>query len=282
MERGNPHDPLLLQVLATGEELLQAPEYSQDPLQEIKANPLPGVIHKYANRLLLILTGVCAINCRFCFRRHFAYAENNPGQEGWQQAIKYIQKHPNIQEVILSGGDPLLASDAVLERLLCALESLDQIQTVRFHSRIPIVLPERIQPALCAILANKRFRTVMVFHCNHPNELDSDVLQACKHLQEAGCLLLNQSVLLKGINDNADVLTLLSQQLFKYGVLPYYLHLLDPIQGAQHFDISHAQVWHIYHELQSKLPGYLVPKLVREEAGKHYKTIIGNVGTTKS
>lgn len=276
MQPGNPEDPLLLQVLATHQELLESPEYSLDPLQEVNANPIPGVIHKYSNRLLLTLTGICAINCRFCFRRHFPYSDNNPGQQGWQQAIAYIQQNSNIQEVILSGGDPLLATDPLLERLLNALETIEHVQTIRFHTRVPIVLPERIQTSLCRILANKRFRMVMVFHCNHPNELDSAVHQACKRLQKAGCLLLNQSVLLKGINADSAILSLLSQQLFKYGILPYYLHLLDPIQGAQHFDLSLEQAFHIYHDLQSQLPGYLVPKLVREEAGKRYKTIIGN------
>lgn len=276
MEPGNPNDPLLLQVLATQQELLEVPEYSLDPLQEAKANPIPGVIHKYANRLLLTVTGICAINCRFCFRRHFAYSDNNPGQQGWQQAIAYIQQNPKIQEVILSGGDPLLATDQILERLLTALEAVEHVQTIRFHTRVPIVLPERIQTSLCKILASKRFRIVIVFHCNHPRELDSAVYKACKGLQKAGCLLLNQSVLLKGINDHSAILSELSQQLFKYGILPYYLHLLDPIQGAQHFDLSLELALSIYHDLQSQLPGYLVPKLVREEAGKLYKTIVGS------
>lgn len=282
MERGNPKDPLLLQVLATSQELLEAPEYSQDPLQEANANPIPGVIHKYSNRLLLTVTGVCAINCRFCFRRHFPYSDNNPGQQGWQQAIAYIQQHPDIQEVILSGGDPLLASDAVLERLLTGLAAIDHVQTIRFHTRVPIVLPERIQPSLCKILAIPRFKMVMVLHSNHPRELDAAVHRACKRLQKAGCLLLNQSVLLKEINDDSAILTLLSQQLFEFGILPYYLHLLDPIQGAQHFDLSLEHALKIYHDLQSQLPGYLVPKLVREEAGRLYKTIVGNAITIPS
>ena len=275
MEPGNPTDPLLLQVLATQQELELAPNYSVDPLQESNANPIPGLIHKYANRLLLTVTGVCAINCRFCFRRHFPYADNNPGQQGWQQAMTYIHQHPSIQEVILSGWDPLLASDQVLERLLVSLEAIPHVKTLRIHSRVPIVLPERIHANFIKMLTATRFRIVVVIHCNHPQELDESVHKACKRMQKAGCLLLNQSVLLKGINDHSAILTQLSQSLFEYGVLPYYLHLLDPIQGAQHFDLDLEQALRIYQEVQGQLPGYLVPKLVREQAGIPYKTIVG-------
>lgn len=225
MEPGNPTDPLLLQVLATQQELQLAANYSVDPLQESNANPIPGLIHKYANRLLLTVTGVCAINCRFCFRRHFPYADNNPGQQGWQQAMTYIAQHPNIQEVILSGGDPLLASDQVLERLLVALDAIPHVTTIRIHSRIPIVLPERIHAKFLKMLTAKRFRIVVVIHCNHPHELDDAVHKACKRMQKAGCLLLNQSVLLKGVNDHSAILTQLSQKLFEFGVLPYYLQI---------------------------------------------------------
>lgn len=276
MAPGNPTDPLLLQVLATQQELQLAPNYSVDPLEETNANPIPGLIHKYANRLLLTVTGVCAINCRFCFRRHFPYAENNPGQQGWQQAIAYIQQHPSIQEVILSGGDPLLASDQVLERLLVSLEAIPHVQTIRIHSRVPVVLPERIHANFIKMLTSTRFRIVVVIHCNHPQELDEAIHKACKRMQKAGCLLLNQSVLLKGVNDHSAILTELSQTLFEYGVLPYYLHLLDPIQGAQHFDLDLEHALRIYQEVQGQLPGYLVPKLVRESPGIPYKTIVGS------
>lgn len=276
MVRGNPNDPLLLQVLASQQELQSSTDYQLDPLQEAATNPIPGLIHKYANRLLLTVTGVCAINCRFCFRRHFPYSANNPGQQGWQQAMTYIQGHPDIQEVILSGGDPLLASDTVLDRLLASLEAIEHVQTIRIHTRVPIVLPERIEPKFVKLLTTRRFRIVVVLHCNHPQELDDAVRKACKRMQKAGCTLLNQSVLLKGINDRSDILTTLSQTLFDYGILPYYLHLLDPVQGAQHFDLSSQEALQIYEELQSCLPGYLVPKLVREQAGVAYKMIMGN------
>jgi L-lysine 2,3-aminomutase len=276
MVRGNPNDPLLLQVLASHQELQSSTDYQLDPLQEAATNPIPGLIHKYANRLLLTVTGVCAINCRFCFRRHFPYSANNPGQQGWQQAMTYIQDHPDIQEVILSGGDPLLASDAVLDRLLASLEAIEHVQTIRIHTRVPIVLPERIEPKFIKLLTARRFRIVVVLHCNHPQELDDAVRKACKRMQKAGCTLLNQSVLLKSINDRSTILTTLSQTLFDYGILPYYLHLLDPVQGAQHFDLSLQEALQIYEELQSCLPGYLVPKLVREQAGVAYKMIMGN------
>ncbi len=276
MQRGNPSDPLLLQVLAAPQELQLNANYHTDPLQEASSNPIPGLIHKYANRVLLTVTGVCAINCRFCFRRHFPYSDNNPGQQGWQQAMTYIQQHPKIQEVILSGGDPLLASDQVLERLFASLEAIEHVKTIRIHTRVPIVLPERIHPNFVKLLTARRFRVVVVLHCNHPQELDEAVRRACKRMQKRGCLLLNQTVLLKGINDQSAILSALSQSLFDYGVLPYYLHLLDPVQGAQHFDLSLQQALSIYQELQSQLPGYLVPKLVREQAGMAYKMIMGN------
>lgn len=275
MTPGDPQDPLLLQVLASAQELALSAEFHPDPLQEKKANPIPGLIHKYANRVLLTVTGVCAINCRFCFRRHFPYGENNPGQHGWENAVTYIQERTDIHEVILSGGDPLLASDQVLDRLLSALEAVSHVQTIRFHTRIPIVLPERIQTNLLTLTQAKRFRMIAVLHCNHPQELDPTVHLACQRMREAGWLLLNQSVLLKGINDRAAILAELSQRLFDYDILPYYLHLLDPVQGAQHFDLSLEKALDIYRELQSQLPGYLVPKLVREYAGVPYKTIMG-------
>jgi EF-P beta-lysylation protein EpmB len=274
MEAGNPHDPLLLQVLATKQELYSSENYVTDPLQENSANPLPGVIHKYINRLLLTLTGVCAINCRFCFRRHFPYADNNPGQQGWQEALAYIAQDSKIQEVILSGGDPLLASDQVLERFIVALSAIEHVQTIRFHTRVPIVLPERVHAAFGQLFKRSRLKIVIVLHCNHPNELDNSVLKACQRLQKVGCLLLNQSVLLQQINADSTTLVRLSQRLFQFGILPYYLHLLDQVQGTQHFDLDLEQSLAIYHQLQSQLPGYLVPKLVREQAGVPYKMII--------
>ncbi|MCR9191752.1 MAG: EF-P beta-lysylation protein EpmB [Gammaproteobacteria bacterium] len=276
MEQGNPKDPLLLQVLATAKELNSPPEFSLDPLKEVTANPIPGLIHKYAGRVLLTLTGVCAINCRFCFRRHFPYAENNPGQNGWQQAIEYIATNDSIHEVILSGGDPLLASDTTLERLITQLTPITHVKTIRLHSRIPVVLPERIQSHLLDIIDTQRFHVVTVLHCNHPRELDDAVRDACVKMKTTGWTLLNQSVLLRHVNHQPETLVALSHKLFQFGVLPYYLHLLDPVQGAHHFDIPLAQALSIYTALQRDVPGYLLPRLVRETAGIPYKTIVSN------
>ncbi|PJD93218.1 MAG: EF-P beta-lysylation protein EpmB [Legionella sp.] len=276
MERNNPNDPLLLQVLASAEELTIQAGFELDPLQERNANPIPGLIHKYAGRVLLTLTGVCAINCRFCFRRHFPYEDNNPGQKGWQKAVDYIAADPSIHEVILSGGDPLLASDKSLALLLDHLASLPHVQTIRFHTRVPIVLPERIQANLLSIVDAQRFHIVMVLHCNHPKELDIDVQNACLSMKKSGWVLLNQSVLLKDVNHQPNVLIDLSKRLFDFGVLPYYLHLLDPVQGAHHFDIPLEQALDIHRAIQSQLPGYLVPRLVREQPEMPYKSIIAS------
>ena len=274
--KGDRHDPLLLQVLASTEELTTHPEYVPDPLQEIHANPIPGLIHKYAGRVLLTVTGACAINCRFCFRRHFPYADNNPGTIGWQAAFHYIAADPSITEVILSGGDPLLASDATLSRLMQQLSLIPHLQTIRIHTRIPIVLPERITPELLSIMNVERFHIVLVLHCNHPQELDADIGHACSRMKQSGWTLLNQSVLLAGVNDNPDILATLSHRLFTIGVLPYYLHLLDKVDGASHFDLPLTRSLAIFAALQHQLPGYLVPRLARETPNAASKTLISN------
>ncbi|HRD69394.1 MAG TPA: EF-P beta-lysylation protein EpmB [Legionella sp.] len=274
MQKGNSSDPLLLQVLAQEIETVTNNEYAQDPLVELKVNPLKGLIHKYHGRVLLTLTGICAVNCRYCFRRHFPYQANNPGRQGWKEICNYIAADSTITEVILSGGDPLLAADRVLAELIGHLEQIPHVHTLRIHTRVPIVLPERIDEGLVKVLSSAQLKKVIVLHCNHAQELDSSVLRACQDLQMAGCHLLNQSVLLKGINDNAQILAQLSQALFAYGVIPYYLHVLDKVQGAAHFDISTQDALDIYHRLQELLPGYLLPKLAREEPGKRSKTLI--------
>ena len=274
MQKGNPDDPLLLQVLAVKDELLTDEGYSLDPLIELNANPVKGLIHKYYGRVLLTLTGVCAVNCRYCFRRHFPYQDNNPGRRGWRELIDYIAQDSTITEVILSGGDPLLASDLVLAELIQHLESIPHVHTLRVHTRIPIVFPERVDKNLIKILAETRFKTVIVLHCNHAQELDDSVRKACYDLKQAECHLLNQSVLLSGINDNPDILASLSQKLFSFGVLPYYLHVLDKVKGAAHFDMPIAKAQEIYQQLQCLLPGYLVPRLACEEPGRQSKTLL--------
>jgi L-lysine 2,3-aminomutase len=273
MQRGNRLDPLLLQVLAVDEELNVHHEFGNDPLAEAAAIPLSGLIHKYHGRVLLTLTGACAVNCRYCFRRHFPYQDNNPGREGWQQAVAYIAKDKNIHEVILSGGEPLLAKDNVLGALFAQLNEIPHLRTIRFHTRMPIVLPERIDEPFLRLLSPLRLQKVVVLHCNHPQELDAQVLEVCSALKRHGCHLLNQSVLLAGVNNNAKTLAELSERLLEFGVLPYYLHLLDRVQGAAHFDVPLDEAKKIFRELQILLPGYLVPRLVREEAGEKHKTL---------
>ncbi len=274
MQKRNPSDPLLLQVLAIDTELAINEEYSHDPLVELNSNPLKGLIHKYHGRVLLTLTGICAVNCRFCFRRHFPYQENNPGRSGWADICDYINRDSSITEVILSGGDPLLAADLVLKELILQLEAIPHVTTLRVHTRIPVVFPERIDSGLLDILSATRLRKVIVLHCNHAQELDDNVRNACTNLRKAGCQLLNQSVLLAGINDDASLLATLSHALFAFEVMPYYLHVLDKVQGAAHFDMPFTRVQEIYHQLQQTLPGYLLPRLAREEPGKLSKTLL--------
>lgn len=274
MQKGNINDPLLKQVLASVSELNDVSGYDTDPLDEINANPLKGLIHKYKGRVLLTLTGSCAINCRYCFRRHFPYQDNNPGRNGWLPIYDYIQQDSSITEVILSGGDPLLASDAVLSELINHLERIPHIHTLRIHTRIPVVFPARMEQDLLTILANTRLHKVIVLHCNHPNELDDSVREVCTNLRAIGCHLLNQSVLLAGVNDDAATLAALSQALFNYGVMPYYLHVLDKVKGAAHFDLPLAKAQAIYTDLQRLVPGYLLPKLAKEEPGKQSKTLL--------
>ena len=274
MEKGNRLDPLLLQVLASEDELTLTDGFVEDPLREADSNPRRGLIHKYRGRVLLTVTGACAVNCRYCFRRHFPYQDNNPGRAGWDDALAYIAADESLHEVIFSGGDPLLANDAVLLFLIKALEALPHIKTLRIHTRIPVVLPERVDAGLCQMLKQSRLHVVVVLHANHPNELNEEVLHACARLREAGCHLLNQSVLLKGINDESAVLVALSERLFACGVLPYYLHVLDKVQGAAHFDVSEDKAHALFQALQHNLPGYLVPRLAREFPGAESKTLI--------
>lgn len=274
MQPGNRYDPLLLQVLAVSDELNMTDGFIADPLAEAATTPLSGLLHKYHGRVLMTMAGACAVNCRYCFRRHFPYQDNNPGRDGWQYVLDYIANDPHIHEVILSGGDPLLVKDNVLAPLLTQLASIPHLRTLRIHTRIPVVLPERINTSFLNLMATSRLHKVIVLHSNHAQELDSSVLDVCVALRQAGCHLLNQSVLLAGINDSAQILAELSERLFACGVLPYYLHLLDKVQGAAHFDVSLNDAVVIFRELQGLLPGYLVPRLAREDAGKTGKTLI--------
>lgn len=274
MQKGNPHDPLLRQVLPIVDEEIMAEGFSTDPLQESQANTAPGILHKYKNRILLTIVGNCAIHCRYCFRRHFNYEDNTPGLTGLDDIIDYIKANPDIDEVIFSGGDPLLAQDSYLQIWAHAIQDIPHVKILRIHSRIPIVLPERITNEFIHWFSQLSIHPVLAIHCNHPNEINDEVGSALRRMRAAGIHLLNQSVLLKGINDSAATLIRLSQKLFHYGVMPYYLNLLDKTQGTAHFEIHLDQAKAIYEQILSSLPGYLVPKLVREVPALPYKQIL--------
>ena len=277
MRNGNWHDPLLLQVLPQGRENISAPNYSADPLAESSSNPVPGLVHKYKSRALLITTGSCAINCRYCFRREFPYEDNRPKRSEWQLALNYVAQHPEINEVILSGGDPLVASDAYLADLVQRIAKIAHIKYLRVHSRLPIVLPARVTAELISAINSTRLKATVVVHANHANEINDEVRVALQALQWAGITTLNQSVLLKGVNDSVQILSSLSDTLFQAGVMPYYLHVLDKVKGAQHFDCSEEDALKLHRGLQAELSGFLVPKLVREVPGERHKTLLGHL-----
>ncbi|OUY08088.1 EF-P beta-lysylation protein EpmB [Acinetobacter populi] len=272
MQIGNAYDPLFLQVFPHHLEMQENSEFSLDPLGERDANALPGMLHKYKSRILMTLTGACAIHCRYCFRRHFPYQENLPKDKDWLAIKPYILAHPDINEIILSGGDPLSISNEKLAKWVGYFEQLPQIKTLRIHTRLPVVIPQRIDDALLHILSSSRLNNIMVVHSNHANELDSNFDTAMQKLIQHDVTIFNQSVLLKGINDNYVSLTELSYRLFQARVLPYYLHVLDKVSGASHFLISDQKAQNIYQDLLKELPGYLMPKLVREIHGEQHKT----------
>jgi L-lysine 2,3-aminomutase len=267
MEKGNPEDPLLRQIMPIDVELENAVGFQTDPLQEAKVNPVPGLLHKYHGRVLLTFVGTCGVNCRFCFRRHFPYTENNPGSEGWNHALAYIAKDETITEVILSGGDPLVANDKTLFAFTEKLNQIPHVKRLRIHSRMPIVLPERITPEFIAWTASLKQKVIMVTHCNHPQEINAPVKQAIKTMLDAGITMLNHTVLLKGVNDDIETLVSLSETLFENGVHPYYLHMLDKVQGAAHFHVDLKLAQKLHWQVKQRLSGYMVPKFVCEEPG---------------
>jgi EF-P beta-lysylation protein EpmB len=271
MEPGNPNDPLLRQVLPTQTELQIFPGYSDDPVGDLPASAVAGVIHKYHGRVLLIVAGACAVHCRYCFRRNFPYGEQQLSTQKLAQAMAYIAEREEISEVILSGGDPLLLNDPKFSRLIQSISAIKHIRRIRIHSRIPIVLPARITQELLSTVSVATPKIILVTHANHANELSPAVAAALKLLQQAGVTLLNQSVLLAGVNAEAKVLIDLSEKLFADGVMPYYLHLLDKASGTGHFEIDQNSARQLLHNLQQHLPGYLVPKLVKEQAGAAHK-----------
>ena len=271
IEKGNIYDPLLQQVLPLSGELEAVEGYIGDPLGEAKANPQRGLIHKYHGRVLLITAPQCAINCRYCFRREFDYQNNTSSRTQWEQALTYIERDNTIDEVILSGGDPLVMPDNQLDWLITKISSVAHVSRIRIHSRLPIVLPARITSKLLETFTKHRLKPIFVVHCNHPNELDRDVGESLLKIRAANVTVLNQTVLLKGINNNSDTLATLSKQLFNHGVMPYYLHLLDKVTGVAHFNVTETEAKQLFQHLLSTLPGYLVPKMVKEVAGQASK-----------
>jgi EF-P beta-lysylation protein EpmB len=272
MAKGDANDPLLLQVLPQSSELESVEGFISDPLAEKHSNLQKGIIHKYQGRVLVLLSTGCAVNCRYCFRRHFAYNENRIGKNDWQGILNYVAGDTSIEELILSGGDPLMLSDQQLERFIKQAEQIPHLQRLRIHTRLPIVIPQRITDKFINVLQSSRFDCVIVLHINHSNEIDPLLARYLQKIRMAGISLLNQSVLLQGINDSVDDLSQLSKSLFNAGVLPYYLHLLDKVAGAHHFEVDEDRAIQLHQQLLLNLSGFLVPKLVREEPGKASKT----------
>lgn len=274
IQKNNLQDPLLKQILPLGAELLTQPGYTDDPLAEKKANPIPGLLHKYPSRVLVTLTSACAVHCRYCFRRHFPYTENNPGTRGWDNIREYIEQRPAINEIILSGGDPLSVNDKLLQLFIDKMQGIPHLRRLRIHTRLPIVLPSRVTESLINTLLTFKGTVIVVVHANHAQEIDDSVKGSLQALARNRIHVLNQSVLLKGVNDTVDALRDLSEALFAANVLPYYLHVLDKVQGAQHFDLPLERAKELHAELLTCLPGYLVPRLALEEAGKLSKSLI--------
>ncbi len=271
MEKGNPNDPLLRQVLPLSEEFEVHAGYSNDPLEE-QDNDIPGLLHKYRNRALMIVKGGCAVNCRYCFRRHFPYQDNKSGKQAWMQSLEYMAQQPELNEVIFSGGDPLMAKDDEIRWLIERIDQIPHIKRLRIHSRLPVVIPARITDALCQMLSTSRLQVVLVTHINHANEINPELTTQLFKLKQAGVTLLNQSVLLKGVNDSEDAQVALSEALFDAGILPYYLHVLDRVQGAAHYFVDDQEAKAIMRGVITRVSGYLVPKLTREIGGRPSKT----------
>ncbi len=278
IRKADPHDPLLLQILPQALEHSNPSGFTTDPLQESRFTPVPGIIHKYRNRVLLIINQSCAIHCRYCFRRSFPYAEHRHSRASWSEALDYVRADAAIDEVILSGGDPLTLRDDGLFELLRQIEAIPHVRRLRLHSRMPITLPQRIDASFLRGLSSLNKPLVCVVHCNHAQELATDVGEAVQRLRQVGCQILNQAVLLKGVNDSVETLRQLSLQLFDIGILPYYLFCLDRVSGAAHFEVELAQAKALYTDLQKVLPGYLVPRLALEQPGAAHKTLLSAGG----
>ncbi|WP_367670481.1 EF-P beta-lysylation protein EpmB [Sodalis-like secondary symbiont of Drepanosiphum platanoidis] len=270
ISKNNPNDPILLQILPLKKEFKKYNNFVKDPLKE-HDSILPNLLHKYKNRVLLIVKNGCAINCRYCFRRHFPYFKHKNFKKNLKKIIEYISKHNEINEVILSGGDPLMAKDYELNYLINLIEKIKHINILRIHSRLPVIIPSRINSSLCKILFKSRLNIVLVTHINHFQEIGNEFKKKMFYLKKINVTILNQSVLLYGINDNYKILSSLSKKLFYSGVIPYYLHILDPVKGASHFQVNVNNINKIFKKLLENNSGYLVPKIVYEISGKKSK-----------
>ena len=274
MTKNNPQDPLFLQVITNNQEFLNAPGYTKDPIKEKKNIILPGLLHKYNDRVLLLIKTNCAINCRYCFRKYFPYEDNQGNKINWIKALEYIQKNKNLNEVIFSGGDPLMAKDHELSWLIESISNINHIKRLRIHTRLPIVIPNRITSSLCQIFFKSSLKIIIVTHINHPQEIDNNLSKSLLKLKKSGVILLNQSVLLRNINDNSSILAELSNRLCENNILPYYLHILDKVSGTMHFSVSEKKAKAIILNLMKMISGYLVPKLVRDTNSKCSKLMI--------
>jgi EF-P beta-lysylation protein EpmB len=271
MEPGNPEDPLLLQVLPLDAEQKDISGFVPDALHEHSARTSPGMLQKYAGRALLIATGTCAVHCRYCFRKNYPYSQEPRRLEDWNPALQAIAEDDSLREVILSGGDPLMLTDARLAALCAALETIPHLKRLRIHTRLPIVLPDRVTESLIEMLTSSRLTPIMVVHANHPREIVGECARALRTLVRSGMTVLNQAVLLRRINDSAEVLAELCERLVDLGVMPYYLHQLDRVSGTAHFEVPESEGCEIIEQLRRRLPGYAVPQYVREVPGMLFK-----------
>jgi EF-P beta-lysylation protein EpmB len=282
MRPGDRDDPLLRQVLPVEAEFFNPAGFTADPVGDLPAMVSPGLLHKYQGRALLVSTGACAIHCRYCFRREFPYTDANPKKDNWTEALQYLEKDTSIEELILSGGDPLTLSNSVLADLLERLAAIPHLRRLRIHSRLAIVLPERIDAELVALLARSRLQIIHVIHANHANEIDDTVRAAVSRLRDGNTLVFNQAVLLTGINDTVDAQIALTETLINAGIVPYYLHMPDAVRGAHHFDIDEPRALALYADMQQRLPGYMLPRLVREIPGAPAKISLPLIQTLES
>ncbi len=274
MEKSNPNDPLLLQILPIINEQQIVKGFTKDPVGDLQSIKSTGLLQKYEGRALLLATSRCAIHCRYCFRRHFPYSEQNPRHDAWQQALNELENDTSIHEVILSGGDPLVLSDSQLKSLVKKIEAIRHIKRLRIHTRLPVVIPNRICDEMLDWITHTNLKIIVVLHINHAQEINQEFIIKIQQLAKTQCTLLNQSVLLKNINDNSTCLINLSEALFANKILPYYLHTLDKVEGAAHFDVSETRARKLMQEIANQLPGYMVPKLVKEMPGQAAKSLI--------